>query len=1237
MDTDSKGRSDSHLDGDPTVVRLAAEMVHQWKAGIRRPAEQYLARAGRLSDGEAVELILVEFFLRRKRGEAPTAEEYATRFPRLAEPLVAELRRLEQRLLDPTVQEPRRPREDQSPTGVWPDATVLNGDAHWEHAAERRPSESADDLAPTDDGMVRESTQRDEMNDRELRETAELDAADAAGTAPWGNADQNYVLVSPVEPVGSTDPVERYRLTKLHARGGVGQVWLARDAVMGREVALKELRPDRRSGSQVMRERFVEEAKITGQLEHPGIVPVYELARRESDKTPFYTMRFVQGRTLHRASLEYHERRKRGEAGRLELDELLQAFIGVCNAIAYAHSRGVIHRDLKGDNIVLGEFGEVIVLDWGLAKLVTRDDTPVEPSRLLSLERSGSFEETGQGEVVGTPQYIPPEQAQARHDLVGPRSDVYGLGAILYEIITGRAPFGGRSVREVLDRVIADEPAPPMRHHPELSPALQAICLKAMAKNPTERYATAALLAQEVRRYLSDEPVSAYPEPFLKRIRRWANRHRVLVNSMAAALLIGLAAGGYLLYDARLRFAERLTAAIGRVDALASAEIRAVPQIVKQLAPDRELVNDRLAKIARGEGGPGTNRRARLAAGLALLEQDPAQEAILAAAAVAPDTPPDQLLVIATAISGRPGAQALAARLAGELTQNDQDFSDRQLRSAGLLAWTAPTSDAWKAIAARTARKLAAENVLRIGDWRDVFVPVARSLVEPLRLIEGDRAHPEARDRALTLLLDFALIPGNRERPEDLAALAVEADPDRLNRIIALLPTADERDRAARWLNAHLGGPPVLDAIAAGRQARITLALARLGREEALRATLTFRPDPSARTDVIHQMALYGIDAGSVTRLLRAETDSSVRRALVLALGEYPENSVNGADRGALITLLEGWYKTDPDAGLHGAVAWLLRNRFGRGDALDAIDRSLASREIPANRGWFVDKRGETFTVIRGPVTFTIGSPPGTAPKQFQPEETSHLRRIPRSFAMAAREVTTAEYVRFLNTKPRGVVDRRDDPQYSRVFPSTKCAAGDMTWYEAIRFCNWVSELEGIPKNEWCYPDNIGPEMVLEPAHLDRLGYRLATEVEWEFACRAGTTSSRFLGNSASALKYYAWCAGENRAGIIGLGAAMSPVGLLKPNDFGLFDMLGNAMEWCDGPFLQYPKAGLDQPLNDVANEPDHPEVTQRALRGGMFFFPPDNVRSPSRFAEKAMQTAMVLGIRLARTIPAER
>jgi serine/threonine-protein kinase len=346
---------------------------------------------------------------------------------------------------------------------------------------------------------------------------------------------------------------DRYTLSRLHATGGIGRVWLARDASLGRDVALKELRPER-AGQPALWARFLREAQVTGQLEHPGIVPVYEVGRRPDDQAPFYTMRFVRGRTFAESARDYHERRHRGAAAPLELRDLLTVFVTVCNAVAYAHSRGVLHRDLKPENVVLGEYGEVIVLDWGLAKLVGEREEGTPP---LELATSGeSVDGTVQGQVVGTPAYMSPEQAEGRLDVLDVRSDVYGLGAILYEVLTGQPPFTKSVAQDLLQQVVHEPPTPPHVFFPGVPKALEAICLKALAKKPGDRYGTAREMADEARRWLADEPVGAYRDPLTTRLTRWGRRHRTVTVSVAVLLfctIVGLAVGAILINQERAR------------------------------------------------------------------------------------------------------------------------------------------------------------------------------------------------------------------------------------------------------------------------------------------------------------------------------------------------------------------------------------------------------------------------------------------------------------------------------------------------------------------------------------------------------------------------------------------------------------------------------------------------------------------------------------------------------------
>jgi WD40 repeat protein/serine/threonine protein kinase len=502
--------------------------------------------------------------------------------------------------------------------------------------ARRDPGASGDSHSPSSDNLtvaatpVPETARNDSAPGRDDR--ADLLAGHSfAGEdddQPDDDSDGEWFLGTP-SASGS-----RFHVLRPHAQGGIGKVSVAFDAELQREVALKQIKPER-ADDQDSRSRFKFEAEVTGRLEHPGIVPVYGLGT-DGQGRPYYAMRFVRGTSFEEAIKRFHD----GDNGRdsrrrtLALRHLLTRFVDVCQTIAYAHSRGVLHRDLKPANVLLGPFNESLVVDWGLAKVFAPDgadgrpvrdqpessavsddsdgttlsvapekdgDDGSAPDRIAPLGFSSSTE-TAAGTAFGTPAFMSPEQADGRVDQLGPASDVYSLGAMLYTLLAGRAPFEfvWCDVTALLDRVRRGDFPPPRKLKPWVPRPLEAICLKAMASQSRNRYASASELALEIERWLADEPVLAYREPASARVARWGRRNKPIVTGMTALLLTALVAlsAGIVLIESAQKETEkqRVIATAKSIEAIEQAQKLKRRDVVSRVnLAYREYLDDNVA------------------------------------------------------------------------------------------------------------------------------------------------------------------------------------------------------------------------------------------------------------------------------------------------------------------------------------------------------------------------------------------------------------------------------------------------------------------------------------------------------------------------------------------------------------------------------------------------------------------------------------------------------------------
>ncbi|WP_417746820.1 protein kinase domain-containing protein [Rosistilla oblonga] len=503
---------------DDVRVRFEAD----WKKGLCPSIEECIERVPQADRTAAVcELIRLEVRLRGSDGDVPPSfDSYAERFPESKK----EIRRLLLNELPPVGSSEAAPasrgqqlptqQETQDPYATHPGAEPDVSDPYATHlplGSEHEPDPFATLCGPGSGG-----------------------SADDINAPPF----QRIRLIHSPEDSPGSFSASRFRVLKSHARGGLGEVFLARDEELNRDVALKEIQARHLEHTESTT-RFLLEAEVTGRLEHPGIVPVYSLGRYD-DGRPFYAMKFVRGSSLQDAIRQFHDqypdKTSRLFFGR-EMHQMLRRFIDVCNAIGYAHDRGVLHRDIKPANIMLGNFGETLVVDWGLAKIMEAVETPIseEAARIESTNTMA----TAAGSVVGTPAFMSPEQAgNSEHD-VSDASDIYSLGATLFAILTNGYSIQGENTYEILENIQKGNIYTIRQIVPSAPAALEAICSKAMSLRPFDRYQTARAMADDIERWLADESVEAYRghEPRLEQAGRLLRRYRSWTVSIAGALL----------------------------------------------------------------------------------------------------------------------------------------------------------------------------------------------------------------------------------------------------------------------------------------------------------------------------------------------------------------------------------------------------------------------------------------------------------------------------------------------------------------------------------------------------------------------------------------------------------------------------------------------------------------------------------------------------------------------------
>jgi eukaryotic-like serine/threonine-protein kinase len=408
------------------------------------------------------------------------------------------------------------------------------------------------------------------------------------------------------------------------------------------------------------------------------------------------------------------------------------------------------------------------------------------------------------------------------------------------------------------------------------------------------------------------------------------------------------------------------------------------------------------------------------------------------------------------------------------------------------------------------------------------------------------------------------------------------------------------------------------------RQANAAVMLLKMDAPDQVWPLLKHSSDPRVRSYIIHWLSPRDGDPQAVIARYESETDVTIKRALLLCLGEF--GLEENAKEPMIETLLEV-YRSDPDSGLHAAAEWLLR-QWKQGDRLAAIDKELQQKEeelIAAEdkqRQWYINSQGQTFVILDAG-EFRMGSP------ESESDEIIHRRMIDRRIAIATTEVTYEQWRVFSQANPE-MIWTSDQEQLKASIRTDDSPMNGMTWYEAAWYCNWLSEQEEIPEDQWCYEknaeDKYGPGMRAKDNFLELTGYRLPTEAEWEYACRAGASSSRYYGVTEALLPRYAWYVANG-------DEHTHPVASLKPNDFGLFDMQGNVYEWCYDEYGNYPSSKEEATSDEPSLYPIE-DADYRVLRGGSFNYRSSFVRSAYRCSFQPDARDDSFGLRPSRSYP---
>ncbi|MEO1527399.1 MAG: protein kinase [Planctomycetota bacterium] len=1013
-------------------------------------------------------------------------------------------------------------------------------------------------------------------------------------------------------------------------RGGLGIIYRAHQLSLNRTVAIKMIRASS-DAAPAQRLRFCLEAETAAKLEHPNIVPIYEVGAHL--ECPFFAMKLIEGPNLAKWLRESDH----------SIRDKVEIMIKVSRAIQHAHENGVLHRDLKPANVLIDAQNEPHVTDFGLAK---------------QFEHEAGLTATGQ--ILGTPSYMSPEQASAKHSDVTIASDVYGLGAILYECLTGKPPFRGDNVYAIMRNVVETDPESLSRVNTNVDRDLNTICLKCLSKAPAARYATASELAQDLERWLEGRPISARPVSVVENVAKWARRKPAAAGLLVALVALVLVPSALtLILRSQFSRGRRADRAAEMVEIIRTGDTARILPLIDELTPLRDLTDDTLREQL-SLATPGTRERFNLA--LALLPSDATVgEEVVAELGQLDD---EAFVGVASHVLPRLDRSLLWGLLKHS---NDPTLRSRVVSHWSELGVGLEPVRAQLSGESRVDVRRALTHILATARHEDLPTQERENVVGIMRRLFLNDPDPGIHSACLLGLKEWGVaIPAIKRSDEtpDVRELTEEINQLKLRRqSIQSSPAKDQRE----WEQAVASQPVVAvdgdagryefddpmelmtDSISGtsgqvngtGKLERVPALIGdaiRLTGEATVRCDTDFRPDfdtpfsygcwllRKVREGVEedeygtvlsrlkpgggggfdlwmnngslsgHQSSKDGFRGGMVkvagrdrlptdrwlhvfvtvdgsgeaagmklyvdgkaveTVVFEPRVSYSIRADADFFIGQragdlsqvstYPflglvddvrlfERELTPEEIASMY-----WGTVSQVAQIDASQRSVVQQQFLEGLRTDELLDDLGSQiqELESKRRRLTWRRGKRWYENPSGITFAIiYEPPHEGGEEFNPP-----------FAIATTPVTIEQFLAF---RPNASFDE------TRM-NSRECPMNSVSRHDAAAYCNWLSEQDGLPESEHCYEVTSKDDETtakLRGDYRERLGYRLPTLEEWQYACRGCTTTRFFFGDDSQLFPRYGWDAANSKG-------RTSEVALKLPNDFGLFDVHGGVWEWC--------------------------------------------------------------------------